>query len=243
MSMGQHDAGAPHGSAAWLGAHAERYLAEVDAALLARGVQDRTEIVAGMREHLLEATQGAMPGDGSALRDALRRMGDPQMIAEAAADDTDPSGPGSGTLDVDEHVVAPGSRWVETWVPSVALGMLLVGGLLIGLVLPVVLVAAGAVLLWGSALWSVQEKALASVSALAPGIALWFVLGFAGAEECSTQSTGIDVQTVCSSSGGGAGGAVTSAVVLVVAIAGVVGTAVLWQRGQRRAALSTTPSR
>lgn len=241
MSMGHHDPGAQHGSAAWLGAHAERYLAEVDAALLARGVQDRTEIVAGIREHLREASQGAVPGDGSALRDALRRMGDPQMIAEAAADDTDPPGAASSAPDVDDHVVPPGGRWTESWVPSVALGMLLVGGLLIGLVLPVVLVAVGAVLLWGSALWTVQEKALASVAALAPGLALWFVLGFTGAEECSTQSTGIDVQTVCSSSGGG--GAVASAVVFVVAIAGVVGTAVLWQRGQGRAAQSTTPSR
>lgn len=240
MSMGQHDAGAQHGSAAWLGTHAERYLAEVDAALLARGVQDRAEIVAGMREHLHEATNGAMPGDGSALRDALRRMGDPQAIAESAADDADPSGTSPSGPAVDDHVVPPGSRWTESWVPSVALGMLLVGGLLVGLVLPVVLVAAGAVLLWGSALWTVQEKALASVAALAPGVALWFVLGFAGAEECSTQSTGIDVQTVCSSSGGG--GAVASAVVFVVAIAGVVGTAVLWQHGMARAEKSTIPT-
>lgn len=243
MSRGQHDAGAQHGSAAWLGAHAERYLSEVDSALLARGVHDRAEIVAGMREHLLEATQGAMPGDGSALRDALRRMGDPQAIAEAAADDADASGTASSAPDVDDHVVPPGSRWAESWVPSVALGTLLLGGLLIGLVIPVVLVAAGAVLLWGSGLWTVQEKALASVSALAPGVALWFVLGFAGAEECSRQSTGIDVQTVCSSSGGVGGGAVASAVVFVVALAGVVGAAVLWQRGQGRAARSTTPSR
>lgn len=237
MSMGQHDPGAQHGSAAWLGAHAERYLAEVDAALLARGVQDRTEIVAGMREHLREATHGAMPGDGAALRDALRRMGDPQAIAEAAADDADPSGTQGVALVVDDHVVAPGSRWVESWVPSVALGLLLVGGLLVGLVLPVVLVAAGAVLLWGSALWTVQEKALASASTLAPGLALWFALGFSGVEECSTQSTGVDVQTVCSSSGGG--GAVMTAVVFVVAIAGVVGSGVLWQRGMGRAAAAT----
>jgi hypothetical protein len=237
MSKGQHDPGAQHGSAAWLGAHAERYLAEVDAALLARGVQDRTEIVAGMREHLREATHGAMPGDGAALRDALRRMGDPQAIAEAAADDADPSGAQAVAPTADDHVVAPGSRWVESWVPSVALGLLLVGGLLVGLVLPVVLVIAGAVLLWGSALWTVQEKALASASTLAPGLALWFVLGFSGVEECSTQSTGVDVQTVCSSSGGG--GAVMTAVVFVVAIAGVVGSGVLWQRGMGRAAAAT----
>lgn len=237
MSKGQHDPGAQHGSAAWLGAHAERYLAEVDAALLARGVQDRTEIVAGMREHLREATRGAMPGDGTALRDALRRMGDPQAIAEAAADDADPSGAQAVAPTADDHVVAPGSRWVESWVPSVALGLLLVGGLLVGLVLPAVLVIAGAVLLWGSALWSVQEKALASASTLAPGLALWFVLGFSGVEECSTQSTGVDVQTVCSSSGGG--GAVMTAVVFVVAIAGVVGSGVLWQRGMGRAAAAT----
>lgn len=237
MSKGQHDPGAQHGSAAWLGAHAERYLAEVDAALLARGVQDRTEIVAGMREHLREATHGAMPGDGAALRDALRRMGDPQAIAEAAADDADPSGALAVAPAADDHVVRPGSRWVESWVPSVALGLLLVGGLLVGLVLPVVLVVAGAVLLWGSALWTVQEKALASVSTLAPGLALWFVLGFSGVEECSTQSTGVDVQTVCSSSGGG--GAVMTAVVFVVAIAGVVGSGVLWQRGTGRAAAAS----
>lgn len=233
MTMGQHDPGAQHGSAAWLGAHAERYLAEVDAALLARSVQDRAEIVAGMREHLREATHGAMPGDGAALRDALRRMGDPQAIAEAAADDADPSGAQGMAPAADDHVVAPGGRWVESWVPSVALGLLLVGGLLVGLVLPVVLVIAGAVLLWGSALWTVQEKALASASSLAPGLALWFVLGFSGVEECSTQSTGVDVQTVCSSSGGG--GAVMTAVVFVVAIAGVVGSGVLWQRGMVRA--------
>jgi len=237
MSMGQHEPGAEHGSAPWLGAHAERYLAEVDAALLARGVQDRTEIVAGMREHLREATHGAIPGDGAALRDALRRMGDPQAIAEAAADDADPSGAQAVAPTADDHVVAPGSRWVESWVPSVALGLLLVGGLLVGLVLPVVLIIAGAVLLWGSALWTVQEKALASASTLAPGLALWFVLGFSGVEECSTQSTGVDVQTVCSSSGGG--GAVMTAVVFVVAIAGVVGSGVLWQRGMGRAAAAT----
>ena len=237
MSMGQHDPEASDASAAWLGAHAERYLAEVDSALLARGVQDRAEIVAGMRAHLRGATHGSMPGDGSALRGALRRMGDPQAIAEAAADGGDPSGSRADAPTTDDRVVAPGSRWAEPWVPSVALGLLLVGGLLVGLVLPVVLVAAGAVLLWGSALWTVQEKALASASTLAPGLALWFVISFSGVEECSTRSTGVDVQTVCSSNGGG--GAVMTAVVFVVAIAGVIGSGVLWQRGMARAAAAS----
>jgi len=237
MSTGQHDPGAQRGPADWLGPHAERYLAEVDAALRARGVADRAEIVAGMRGHLRGVTHGAMPGDGSALRAALRQMGDPHAIAEAAAAGTDPSDARTVTP-ADDHVVAPGSRWAEPWVPSVALGLLLVGGLLVGLVLPVVLVAAGAVLLCGSALWTVQEKVLASVSAVAPGLALWFVLGVGRTEECSIRSTGTDIQTVCSSSGGG--GAVTTAVVFVVALAGVVGSGLLWQRGMRRAGATAT---
>ncbi|MFI5427853.1 HAAS signaling domain-containing protein [Aeromicrobium sp. UC242_57] len=48
-------------------AQVERYLAEVDSALVARGVTDRDEILAGLREHI-----GA---DGRDTAEVLRELG------------------------------------------------------------------------------------------------------------------------------------------------------------------------
>lgn len=225
MSVGKNDAAAQHSPRAVLTGQAERYLAEVGSALAARGVVDRAEIVAGLREHLEEAAQDAAPGDTTALDVALRELGDPQLIAaEAAADST-------------VQTTAPAGRWTSTWVPVVALGLVLVGTPLLVFVVPALLVVAGLVLLWGSSLWTLGEKAVASLAALAPGTVLWIALSVVtGVELCTTETTGQDVQTVCTSDGGGAGGIALSVALAAVAIAGLVITGALGRRALRRAA-------
>lgn len=217
----------------------ERYLAEVDAALAARGVEDRTEIVGGLREHILDATQHAGPGDGhgdtATVDVVLRELGDPQLIAAEASSEQSAHTAQTSHLPRLEHPLPRPGRWRAPWVPVLALGLVFVGTALFPFVLPLALVVAGLVLLWGTSLWTVSEKMLATVSAVVPGLAVWVAYSVAvGVETCSTTATGQDVQTVCTTGPAG-GGLAATAVIAPLAVAGLVGMVVTTRRALRRA--------
>lgn len=227
MTVGNNTAGAGHRHDGPPADPVERYLAEVDAALTAQGVEDRLEIVAGLREHILDATQGSDPGDTTALGTVLRQLGDPQLIASEAA---------SENAARSTAPVTPPGRWRSPWVPVVALGLVLVGSALFAFVLPLALVVAGLVLVWGTSLWTASEKALATVSAIVPGLAVWASYSLvAGVQQCTTETVGQDVQTVCTSDGGSGGGVVATILLAAVFLAGLASAAVLARRARSRA--------
>lgn len=216
-----------------------RYLAEVDAALAARGIEDRTEIVGGLREHILDATQHADPvdgpADGATVDAVLRDLGDPQLIAAEAASEQGAQTTQTSRLPRLEHTLPRPSRWREPWVPVLALGLLFVGTALFPFVLPIALAVAGLVLVWGTSLWTVPEKVLATVSAIVPGLAVWVAYSVAvGVETCSTTATGQDVQTVCTT-GPVDGARAATVVIAAFAVAGLVGMVVTTRRALRRA--------
>lgn len=193
----------------------ERYLAEVDAALTARGVTDRNEILAGLREHI-----GA---DGRDKAEVLRELGDPVMIAAAAADEI-------GVADNKRS----GARG-RTWFPILALVLIFVGALLLIFVVPALLLLAGLVMLWLSPAWTVREKLWGTLLVPAPGLAIAILLGVAtSVQSCVTTTSGEDTQTVCGASESIAGGVVATIVLAVIALVGVIVTIRLARRALAR---------
>lgn len=205
-------------------AQVERYLAEVDAALAARGVVDRDDIVAGLREHIAEASSAG----GRSRSDVLRELGDPQLIAEAATGPDAERGPSPAAI--------AGARTTgRPWFSGLALGLVFFGsllGVLGGWIVVSGVVVVGWLMMWVSSVWTPAEKLAGTVLVPAPGIALWAVLGFAiSAEECTTTSTGVDVQTVCTGGGGGpVAGILATIVMVIVILAGITTTIRLLRR-------------
>ncbi|MFI5427854.1 hypothetical protein [Aeromicrobium sp. UC242_57] len=119
-------------------------------------------------------------------------MGDPVMIAAAAADE----------LGAPADSKRTGVR-ARGWFSILALGLTFVGAALAGLIAPLVLTLVGLVLMWLSQVWTVREKLWGTLLVPAPGLVLWIVLSYAGSvEECTTVVTGQDTQTVCTGGGG-----------------------------------------
>lgn len=176
-----------------------RYLAEVDAALAARGVVDRAEIVADLREHV-EAARS----EGEDVAPLLAGLGDPQVIAAEAAPDQ-PSRPAP-------YVPAPVQPQPQprrsAWPALVALGLVVLGSFLLGpvtpSVVPVGVIILGWVGIWASPLWRTGEQFLGTLFVPAPGIVCAAALGFfaGGSETCETTSDAFGTQTVCTTAGG-----------------------------------------
>lgn len=209
-------------------AQVERYLAEVDAALMARSVPDRDDIVTGLREHIADACSA---GGGRSQAQVLGELGDPQLIAEAAASQDTATGP---------SLAAPDSRTTaRPWFSVVALGLVFFGsllGVLGGWIVLAGVVVVGWVMMWASSAWTPVEKLAGTLLVPAPGVALWVVLGFAiSAEECTTTSTGSDVQTVCTGGVGGPVAGIVATIVLVVVILAGITTAIRLLRSATRA--------
>ena len=209
-------------------AQVERYLAEVDAALAARGVVDRDDIVAGLREHIADASS---TDGGRSQAEVLRELGDPQLIAEAATGPDAQRAPSSA---------APaGTRTTgRPWFAAVALGLVFFGallGVLSGWIVLSGVVVVGWLMMWVSSVWTPVEKLAGTLLVPAPGIALWVVVGFAiSAEECTTTSTGLDVQTVCTGGGGDPLVGILATIVLVtVILVGVTTSIRLLRRATR----------
>ncbi|GAB3086668.1 HAAS signaling domain-containing protein [Nocardioides zeae] len=185
-----------------------RYLAEVDAALAARGVADRSEIVADLHEHV-EAARA----EGEDVTTLLAGLGDPQVIAAEAARDQ-PVGPAPyATAPVQPQRQPQGQPLRQpqrrAWPALVALGLVVLGSFLLGVVtqpvVPIAVIVLGWTGIWASPLWRTGEQFLGTIFVPAPGIVCAVALGvFAGGSEtCETTSDGIDTQTVCTTADGG----------------------------------------
>lgn len=146
------------------------------------------ELLAEIEAHLAET---APPGASEIhVREALDRLGDPQLIADAELVRPDPSELRAG------------------WGEWLALPLLLVGGAVFlgvgvwvggaagGVALAGLGWLAGVVLLWRSALWTVGEKVLGTL-VLPGGIlpALYLTVAGVSVESCSTGVDGVEVCT------------------------------------------------
>ncbi|WZH52166.1 MAG: hypothetical protein PIR53_19390 [Nocardioides alkalitolerans] len=180
-----------------------RYLGEVDAALAARGVVDRSEIVSDLREHV-EAARA----EGEEVATLLAGLGDPQAIAaEAARDQPTPPAPYVSAPPTSPGAVVPVRRR-RAWPALVALGLVVLGSFLLGLVtppvVPIAVVVLGWVGIWASPLWRTGEQFLGTLFVPAPGFVCAAALGFfaGGSETCATTSDATGTQTVCTTADG-----------------------------------------
>lgn len=85
-----------------------RYLADIEAQVADLPAARRTELLADLREHLDQARHDARPWGDAQAREALARLGDPRLVAEAArleagttADAPAPGPTGPGAADPD----------------------------------------------------------------------------------------------------------------------------------------------
>lgn len=197
-----------------------RYLDEVDAALAANGVEDRAEIVAGLHEHIVTATSAS----GRSASDVIGELGDPQAIAASA-----------GGAGMSVPAANSGGTRSKSWFSILALVLVFFGAVLAGFLVPIVLVPIGFVLMWLSTRWSAREKLWGTLLVPAPGLVLWIVLGYADAgQDCVTQTSGNDVQTVCTGGGGISGGVFATIILACIALLGIAITIRLARRALDR---------
>lgn len=127
------------------------YLARLHAAAWVLPAPRRSALVDGARRRLLdELGPGA---DAASTQAALDRLGDPADLVRAEAVDLPPQDPGRGPVP---------AVWSSREVAAVLL--LSIGGFAVPLLGPLV----GLVLAWLSRRWTVVEKAVATVLAVAP---------------------------------------------------------------------------
>lgn len=210
------------------------YLARLEAASAALPSDRRHELVEEIGSHIAAARADGAAADEAAVRTLLERLGQPEVIAAAAWDDSpsDDARPGA--------VSDP---------PSTALELTAVLLLTVGSFLPVVGWLVGAVLLWVSSRWTTAEKLLGTlVVPLGPGGAI--VLGGLISQSCSgdvvvsQESTSGVVETVVTQ------GACTGValpdwlgvpLLVVSLVAPFVVAVVLYRRALARAALEPRP--
>lgn len=125
------------------------YLARLDRA--AAGLPDdrRSDVVAGIREHIEAARESGVVHDESSLRDLLDRLGEPDEIVAAAREGDDPLVPPAAAI----AYRAPG---IGT---EITAALLLTAGSFI----PFVGWIAGVIVAWTSRRWTTGEKLLATL--------------------------------------------------------------------------------
>jgi hypothetical protein len=94
------------------------YLRRLDAAASALPAHRREELVSEIRDHLQEALRQAPASDEAAVRNLLERLGPPDEIVSAAADQVPPG-----------HLVAPYRETNGSAIVSVVLGVLWFAGI------------------------------------------------------------------------------------------------------------------
>lgn len=167
------------------------YLRRLDAAAVALPYDRRVELVGEIREHIEQArTAGGISGEAS-LRDLLDRLGDPDEIVAAAAEDGDVP----PTQPPPTQPPAPPAHqpYAQAYQPlrKEGIGLEIAAVLLmtVGSILPFVGWVVGTVLLWMSRKFLVWEKVL--MTAVVPGGPFLF-LGLAflvGGQACSSTTT------------------------------------------------------
>jgi len=176
---------------------AEEYLARLRAAAGRLPPDRRDDLIAEIEAHLAES----VPPDATEaqVRTAIDRLGDPEQIVAAEADE--PTAPARTTGPLE---------WVT-------IGALLIGGI----ILPIVGWVAGVVMLWVSRAWTVRDKVIGTLVlplGLAPALVYSFLILTLPARKCFSVSRsplaagGPSVTTTCS---GGLNGWGTLLVVVV----------------------------
>lgn len=134
------------------------YLARLESASAALPQERRDELLEEIGAHIATARAAGAAADEAAVRTVLERLGEPEVIAAAALDDSPATPP------------RPGGTSTR---PSTALELTAVLMLTVGSFLPVLGWLTGAVLLWVSSRWTTGEKWLGTlVVPLGPGLAL-----------------------------------------------------------------------
>ncbi|HXY73514.1 MAG TPA: hypothetical protein VEM41_13330 [Actinomycetota bacterium] len=151
---------------------AEEYLARLRAAAGRLPPDRRDDLISEIEAHLAES----LPPDATEaqVRTAIDRLGDPEQIVAAEAQDEPAAHPAQST--------AGPFEWV-------AIGALLIGGL----ILPVVGWIVGVVMLWVSKAWTVRDKVIGTLVlplGLAPAVVLSFFLLTLPARRCLSTSEG-----------------------------------------------------
>ncbi len=195
------------------------YLTRLEDACRALPPDRRAEVLADVREHVRQAVVAEQEAGSSpevAVRTALDRLGPPEEIARADADDAVP--PRSDR--------APGA--MQRYGDPVAVVLLLFGGFLLGVGWLV-----GVVLLWASDSWRTREKVLGTL--VWPfGYAGVLILGGAaaltGGEVCTTVETSGGVGSTTCTGGPPYPAWVGIILVLVVLAAPAVMATLLWRR-------------
>ncbi len=165
------------------------YLARLDRAAQALPVDRRTELLAGIREHIDSAragdqSAGAVEGE-AATRALLDRLGSPEEIVAAAAEGLEP-GPGPQTPLRPPGVgfSAPARRGMALETGAV---LLMTAG---SVLLPVIGWLIGVVLMWSSDRWTVKEK-LTGTFVIPGGLGVFVLVGLFGvASSCSETTSG-----------------------------------------------------
>lgn len=152
------------------------YLARLEAASAALPPERREELLEEISSHITTARAAGAAADEAAVRTLLERLGQPDVIAAAALDD-------SPSTEVRAYEVS-------TRPPSTSLELAAVLMLTVGSFFPVVGWLVGLVLLWVSSRWTAAEKLLGSlVVPLGPGGVI--VLGglVSSTQTCSSGGT------------------------------------------------------
>lgn len=151
------------------------YLVRLEMAGAALPPERRDELLEEISSHITTARASGAAADEAAVRTLLERLGQPEVIAAAALDD-------SPSTDV-----PPGG--VSTRPPSTALELAAVMMLTVGSFLPVVGWLVGLVLLWVSSRWTAAEKLLGTlVVPLGPGGVI-VLAGLLPTQSCSSSGT------------------------------------------------------
>lgn len=157
------------------------YLSRLEHAAAVLPPHRRAELLGEIRDHIDAARAAGDAGDEAAARTMLDRLGDPEeIVAAAGAELPEPSG-------------------VVTTQPGTGLELAAVLLLTVGSLIPLVLWAVGAVLLWMSRRWTTREKLVGTlVVPGGPGMALWLA-AFAPGQVCTGtyDSAGNAIQETC----------------------------------------------
>jgi hypothetical protein len=166
----------------------QRYLAQLDTALLGVDASRRQEIVADVHDHIKEQRTGLDRDDTASVRTLLDKVGDPAAIAAEAG------------------APPPGSRRWDAWVPWLIIFGPIASGL--GWV-------AGMLIMWPSPTWNRRDKLIATFVPLAGLVALFFGLRAAlgGPAAC----TGLALRTTASCTTRGIALPIGVAILLAVA--------------------------
>lgn len=213
----------------------DAYRTRLRAASAALPVDLRDDLLDDVEAHLADI-QATSPSPAAAT-EALERLGTPEKVAAAAAEEAAPDvTPARAAGGIEPP--SPRHRW---WRLTDALAVIL---LLIGAFFPPVLGwVVGVVLLWTSTTWTSREKALGTL-VVPGGLAAPVALGLMGGQTCS-QETVVGPEGVTTvgpeiCQGFAFPPAVGITLLVVLTVAPLIVVAVLMQRSAARAAAGAT---